>query len=184
MVNDRASRGEIEALASDGWRFRKKPRKGILYVSARSGTKERSLGRHSDEYWAMIEDVIKSLTDRQKPAGIVKAQLGSKEVTDPLILVMDKLERNMKIHVFMQCLYQEADHFCGYWLLEDLPRYGKQLSQKDLEYEFKEVNGVDVKTSAWAFKPTVGICSICPSFKGIKYKSRAHAHGILPNYIP
>ena len=93
MVNHRASKEEIEALASDGWRFRKKSRKGILYVGARRGTNENSLGRYSDEYWAMIEDVVNGLKNKKRSAGVTQTQTESKEVTDPLILAWKELER-------------------------------------------------------------------------------------------
>jgi hypothetical protein len=191
MVNRRASREEIEAFASDGWKFRKKLRKGILYVSRRKGRDEKGLGKYSDEYWAMIEDVIKSLADRQKPAGIVKAQPRSNEVTDPLILAMKELEHNINVHVYMQCQHKEDNDFCGFWLLEDLPRHGKQLNKKDLEYLFRKVNSIDGKTQAWAFKTTVGICSDCPRYiEGKNNKSsqfsltRGIPRGFMPIYNP
>jgi hypothetical protein len=138
----------------------------------------------------MIQDVIKRISDKRKSDGVKPAQAESKEVTDPLLLALNEIERNLQIHLFMQCLHREADDFCGFWLLEDLPKHGKQLSQKDLEYFFKKVNSVDGKTQVWAFKPTVGICSSCPSFKGIKNKSsqfprvRRLPRGVMPIYIP
>lgn len=191
MVNRRASREEIETFVADGWIFRKKYRKDNLYVSRRKGRDEKGLGRYSDEYWAMIEDVVKGLTKEPKSAGILQNHTESKEVFDPLILAWKELERNMNTYVFMQCLHVEADHFCGYWLLEDLPKHGKQLSQKDLEYNFKKVNSVDGKTQAWAFKPTVGICSICPKFVELKNDKSSQfpqikglPRGIMPIYIP
>ena len=55
---------KIKELANAGWRFCKKPRKGNLYVSCRLGKDENSPGRHSDEYWAMIQNVEKGLTSK------------------------------------------------------------------------------------------------------------------------
>ena len=165
MVSRRASREEIESFAADGWGFRVKPRKDKLYVSRRrKGDREWGLGRYSDEYWAMIQDVITSFKNKRESDGNMQTQIESKVVLNPSRLVWGELQDNMRYYKYMRCLHMEADQFCGYWLLEDLPRYGKQLSQEDLKLCFRKVNSVDMKTQAWAFTPTVGICSCCPYF--------------------
>jgi hypothetical protein len=137
----------------------------------------------------MIQDVVKGST--KESAGPAQTKIEPKEVLDPLILAWKELERNMNHYKLLQCIYMETDDFCGYWLLEDLPRHGKQLSQKDLENFFKKVISDDGKTKAWAFKPMVGICSSCPNFTdgNINESSqflqvRGRPRRIMPIYFP
>lgn len=188
MVDRQASRKQIEEFALNGWDFRVKPRKNKKYVSRRKGPQEKGLGRYTDEYWEMIQDVKRSLTEAKEKS--MQTQTETKETIHPLLIAWEELEQNMKIYLNFRCLYLEHDRFCGYWLLEDLPRHGKQLDQTILEDYFRKVNSVDGKTQAWAFKPTKGVCSSCPSFtvgKSGRSSQFPLVHGrkrsIMPIYI-
>ena len=55
---------KMKELANAVWKRSKKSRKGNLFVSCRLGKNENSPGRHSDEYWAMIQNVVKGLTSK------------------------------------------------------------------------------------------------------------------------
>jgi hypothetical protein len=165
MSKRQATREEITALAVDGWGFRKKERKGKLYVSARRGKIEKGLGLHSDEFWAMIEDVASGLTSKpESPKESAQTQIGPKETDSPLIMTFNEINRKMGKHKMLQCLHVEADGFCDYWRLEELPEQAKQLNKKEFEIVFKEVKDVDGKTHFWALNPYPIICSGCPGF--------------------
>ena len=96
MSKQQNKRKDIEALAADGWRFRKKKRKDAIYISARKGKEEKGLGRYSNEYWAMIEDVTRSLTKSPEFSNeLTQARIGSDETKNPMINVFKEVSRNL-----------------------------------------------------------------------------------------
>jgi hypothetical protein len=163
MVSRRASREEIEALASDGWRFRKKPRKGILYISARRETKEHSLGRYSDEYWAMIQDVVKGLKDKPDSTKATPTQTEPKKPEDPFITTLQEINRLIHRQNFLKCLHIDPIGFCNYWNITELPKQAKQLNKKQFDYLFRMVKNVE-GVNEWAINPLPIICDGCPGF--------------------
>jgi hypothetical protein len=165
MSKQQATREEIKALAADGWRFRVKERKGILYISARRGKKEKGLGSYSDEFWAMIEEAKKSLTDKlEHPERLRQTQIVAEGKDDPWIKSIEEIKRWMSWYRFMNCLHIGADGFCDYWSMKELPKYVEQLRKKESDYLFKKVNLEEGEVVFWAFRPVPSICNDCPAF--------------------
>jgi hypothetical protein len=162
MTRRHATREEIEVFAADGWRFRKKSRKDKLYVSARRGPKENSLGRYSDEYWAMIQDVVKGLKDKLDSTKATQTQ-AELETEDPFITTLHEINRRINRLKFSRCLQVDADGFCNYWHINELPKQAKQLNKKQYEFIFKKVKNVEGVTE-WAVASLPIICNDCPSF--------------------
>jgi hypothetical protein len=163
MIKRRASREEIEALAADGWKFRKKPRKDILYVSARRGPYENGLGRYSDEYWAMIQDVVKGLKNKPDSTKAAPTQVEAKVPEDPFISTLQEISRQINRLKASSCLHIDADRFCNYWHINELPEQAKQLNKKQFDYIFKMVKNVE-GLNEWAINPLPLICDVCPAF--------------------
>jgi hypothetical protein len=159
------TREEIIALTADGWGFRKKERKGKLYISARKGKKEKGLGLYSDELWDIIVKVSSGLIGKpESPKDSVQTNIGFKEIDNPLIITFNEIKHGMSKHKMLYCLHVEANGFCDYWRLEELPKHAKQLNKKEFELVFKEVKNVDGKTRFWALNPFPIICGDCPGY--------------------
>jgi len=162
MIRRHATRDEIEALTADGWRFRKKLRKDKLYVSARKGSREKSLGRYSDEYWTRIEDVVKGSTKKSDSIKTTPTQAEAK-TEDHFITTLQEVNRLIDRLKFSRCLHIEANGFCNYWHLNELPKQAKQLNKKEFDFIFNKVKNVE-GVNEWAISPIPIICNDCPSF--------------------
>jgi hypothetical protein len=114
MINHKTSREKIEAFAADGWKFRNKPRKDILYVSARRGPYENGLGRYSDEYWAMIQDVVQGLKNKPDSTKAAPTQVEPKVPEDPFITTLRDIGRQINRLKFLSCLHIDADRFSAW----------------------------------------------------------------------
>jgi hypothetical protein len=163
MIKRRATREEIEDLAADGWRFRKKPRKDILYVSARRGPKENSLGRYSDEYWAMIQDVVQGKKNKPDSTNGTPTQAEPKKPEEPFITTLQDISRQINRLRISFCLHIDANGFCNYWHINELPKQAKQLDKKGFDYIFKMVKNVE-GMDEWAINPLPIICDDCPGY--------------------
>ena len=171
MIKRRASREEIEALAADGWTFRKKPRKVFSYISARkrlkengrTREKENSYGRYSDEYWAMIQDVVQGLKNKPDSTKAAPTQAEPKVPEDPFISTLRDIGRQINRLKFLSCLHIDAEGFCNYWHINELPKQTKQLNKKEFDNIFKMVKNVE-GLNEWAINPLPIICNDCPAF--------------------
>ncbi len=82
----------------------------------------------------------------ESPKDSVQSNIGLKEMDDPLIITFNEIKRGMSKYKMLHCLHVEANRFCDYWRLEELPKHTKQLDKKEFELVFKDVKNVDGKT--------------------------------------
>ncbi len=126
---------------------------------------EKGLGLYSNEYWAIIEDVTRSLTKKPESSNeLANAQLELDEKKDPTIKVIEEVSRNLGKFNVIRCLHIGADGFCDYWRLEELPKDEQKLERKESEFLFKKLNRDDGKTVEWALRPLPIYCKSCPAF--------------------
>jgi hypothetical protein len=156
------TREEIKALIEEGWRFRKKARKGIIYISARKGGKELSLGALNPEYWILIESMIKELNSDRLGTDITKIIKIPKSNEDPFLKTIDEIIRKINQNAGLKCLHTQDDGYCDYLHLENLPDQATQLKETEFNFLFKKCT-IDSR-KLWLFRPFPNICINCKGY--------------------
>jgi hypothetical protein len=156
------TREEIRTLIAEGWRFRKKARKGKLYISARKKGKETSLGAFNQEYWAIIEATIKDPNTNQSGSEITKTIKTPKVEEDPWLKTFEEISRKMNQNAGIKCLHVQNEGFCDYWRLENLPAQATELEDKDVKFLFNECNTDSEKF--WLFRAFPILCMHCQTY--------------------
>ncbi|MCJ7636749.1 MAG: hypothetical protein MUO21_04600, partial [Nitrososphaeraceae archaeon] len=82
---------------------------------------------------------------------------------DPFIATLQEIKRQTRKYSFLRCLHIDADRFCNYWQINELPKQAEQLNTKEFDYIFKLVKDVG-GVKEWALNPLPIICDGCPGF--------------------
>jgi hypothetical protein len=154
MVRTRVKRElsteEVIKRRKEGWKFEKKKRQSGIEIVARgrfNGTrKEMGYGPHSDERWAIIENVDK----------IRSSFLSRDKMVDDIVdHILDFVGRN--------CLHRDEKGFCTHWVFDKLPESSKQLDSNDFNFLIKEITH-GREPSEFLISPIFRICHICPAY--------------------
>lgn len=173
MVKHDVSEENLRRYKKQGWNFFIRTVAERRYITIRRRGKERSLGSYSDDLWKVIEsidnkgprkDIPRSLINKLEPPKGLTQSLGIGEAESPFHMTVEEINQYIVIYKFQNCLRIEADGFCGYWRLEELPDHGIQLNQMEMKFFFKKLKQDNGKTDAWALKPLPSICHGCPAY--------------------
>lgn len=173
LVKHDVSEESLRRYHKQGWNFFIRTVADWRYITIRRRGKERSLGPYSDDVWKVIEsidnqgtreDIVRSVSNKMKSSKSLTQPRVISETEDPFLKTVEEINQYILMYKFQNCLQLEADGFCGYWHLNELPEHGKQLNHKETEYLFKKLNQDNGKTEAWALKPLPAICNNCPAY--------------------
>lgn len=141
---------EVIKRTKEGWKFTKKKRGDNQQIIARRKIrgKDESMGYglHSDERWAIIENVDK----------IRSSFLSRDKMVDDIVdHILDLVGRN--------CLHRDDKGFCTHWVFDKLPESSKQLDSSDFNFLIKEITH-GREPSEFLISPIFRICHICPAY--------------------
>jgi hypothetical protein len=161
-VGGQKTREEIKALLAEGWSFRKKLRKGTVYISMRKKGKEESQGAFDSKYWALIEATKKDLKKDRVGSKKTKTTEIHEVAEDPWSITFNEIIQKMKQNAGIKCLHARDEGFCDYWRLNDLPEQTNDLTKKDLNFIFKEFTTDTEKL--WLFRAFPVLCKNCQAY--------------------
>jgi hypothetical protein len=161
-VGGQKTREEIKALLAEGWSFRKKSRKGIVYISARKNGKEDSQGAFDPKYWALIETTKKDLEKDRAGSKKTKTTKIPEAAEDPWSVTFNEIIKKINQNAGIKCLHARDEGFCDYWRLNNLPEQAAGLAEKDIKYLFKEFTRDTEKF--WLFRAFPVLCKNCQAY--------------------
>jgi hypothetical protein len=161
-VGGQKTREEIKALLAEGWSFRKKSRKGTVYISSRKNGKEVSQGAFDPKYWDLIEAMKKDLKKDQAESKKTKTTEIHEAAEDPWAITFNEIIKKINQNAGINCLHAREEEFCDYWRLNNLPEQATGLTEKDLKFLFKEFTTDTEKF--WLFHAFPVICINCQAY--------------------
>jgi len=169
MSWDSSTREQIKNLFSGGYYFRKKNVKGRVYITARKGSKEKSLGAFKEGNWEYIRKLtgIKESSTESKQGH--KRELKSWDlVRRELEEVRGELQNIFLMHKISDCIYRGEDGYCKCWRFLDQPSRALESFLEKIRRFFGEDVIVKVEeadgSKYWVFKAIGLTCRDCVAF--------------------
>jgi len=178
---------DVEALAEEGWKARKKTVKGHQYIVVRKKGRDRSLGAFSEELW-----------ERLRRLGMVKEKVGVSELKDlkdsvakankkidDLKKELEKVKATPRVDESSKLLEWKVSRcpfaksyinnvFCSKYLWDNKP---SDIIRRFPNVTFKRsAMGFNGENRKWRFTPHLDICGLCNPVDNLFSKLNENAY--------